>query len=132
MQFRRVKREGLSLDLAPMIDIVFLLLIFFMLTSSFSQPSIKLDLPKAIQSDPKKQENIVISINQQGEIYLNSKLVSKDEFKFSLQEKLNNNPEKSVHIKGDENMSYGTFVEVMDGVRQAGAVQLNIVHKQGD
>lgn len=131
MEFLRVKKSALSLDMAPMIDIVFQLLIFFMLTLSFASPAIKLNLPKAIEHDIKQPEKIVVSIDKSANIFVNAQKVRMSNLGIFLAEKLNVVSEKSIHIRGDEEMPYRLFVEVMDIARRAGASQINIVHKPG-
>ena len=130
MEFLRSKRPSLSLDLAPLIDIVFLLLIFFMLSSSFLNPALKLDLPKSVTHDSKEPEQVVISIDQQGKIFLNRDQVQINHLKSQLEIKLSHSKKPSVHVRGDQEMAYKYFVQVMDIARQAGAQQVNIVHEE--
>lgn len=130
MEFLRPKRASLSLDMTPMIDIVFQLLIFFMLTSSFLTPALKLTLPKSVSRDAAQQERLVISIEKQGGIYVNTQKVPLEQLKIYLEEKLGNSPQP-VHLRGDAEMPYKLFVQVMDLARQAGASQIHIMHEPG-
>ena len=118
--------------MAPLIDVVFQLLIFFMLSSSFLTPSLRLDLPKAVSQDERKPEQIIVSVDQTGKIFLNTKAVSMEELKPSLMERLAKDSEKSIHLRGDQAMPYRFFVEVMDLARQAGARHIHIVHESKD
>jgi len=118
--------------MAPLIDIVFQLLIFFMLTSAFTTPSIKLNLPKAVVSDQKELEKIVVSIDKTADIFLNQEKVPLPELKFRLETKLKTDAKKSIYLRGDEDMPYRLFVQVMDLARQAGARQINIAHEKGE
>lgn len=129
MEFIRAKKPSLSLDMAPLIDIVFQLLIFFMLTSSFHHPALKLTLPKAVAKDVKEPERIVIAIGPSAVISVNQTKVSLEKLQSHLEEKLARDPQKSVHLAGDEKMPYGAFVQIMDIARQAGARQINILHQ---
>lgn len=131
MDFIRPKKPSLSLDMAPLIDIVFLLLIFFMLTSSFLNPSLKLNLPSAKEQDPREPQRVIVSVDKSGNIFVNSEKASIETLRAQLTAKLERASEKSVHLRGDEEMHYGLFVQVMDLARQAGARQINIVHKAG-
>lgn len=131
MEFTRVKKPTLSLDMAPLIDVVFQLLIFFMLSSSFLVPAMKLSLPKAVEQDQKVPEQIVVSIDKEGRIYLNKTQVEKENLSEEIKLMLAKNEEKSVHIRGDEEMAYRYFVEVMNAARLGGAQQINIMH-EGD
>lgn len=129
MEFIRPKKASLSLDMAPLIDIVFQLLIFFMLSSSFLNPSLKLNLPQAVQQDQRETERIVISMDKGGSVYMNTLKTSMPEIRGAIEAKLKADPKRSVHIRGDQDMPYKYFVEVMDLARQAGAHQINIVHE---
>lgn len=131
MNFIRPKKVSLSLDMAPLIDVVFQLLIFFMLSSSFSNPALTLELPKAVTADQEQDERAVISVEKDGSLYLDSKLVSLEMLKPELEARLVNVPNRAVHLRGDQDMPYKFFVEVMDTARQVGARQINIVHQRG-
>jgi biopolymer transport protein ExbD len=130
MEFIRPKRISLALDMAPLIDIVFQLLIFFMLSSSFLNPALKFDLPQAVKYDHDEPQQVVVSIDRAGKIFVNTVETSMDQFKLLLESKLANNSKKSIHLRGDKNMPYQFFVQAMDLARQAGARQINIVHEE--
>ena len=131
MEFIRNKKTAFAIDMAPMIDIVFQLLIFFMLSSSFLAPSLKLTLPKAIQSDVREPEQVVVSADKTGNIYVNTQKVPKEQLKSQLENRFAKDSKKAVHLRGDAEMPYKFFVEIMDIARRAGAQQINIVH-EGD
>jgi len=127
MEFERGKRIRIHLDIAPLIDIVLLLLIFFMLTSNFiMQPGIKITLPKAKTSKPQKEENIIVFITEDNEIYLNERKISIDELKDTLEEKLKKVQKKTVILKADEKINLGLAVQVMDIAKEAKAENLVI------
>jgi len=122
MEFEGRKRIRMHLDIAPLIDIVFLLLIFFMLTANFiMQPGIKITLPQAVTAKPQEEENIIVFITEGNEIYLNDRQISIDELKDALQEKLEAAQKKSVVLKADEKINLGLAVKVMDIAKQAKA-----------
>lgn len=129
MEFIRPKRVSLALDMAPLIDIVFQLLIFFMLSSSFFNPALKLNLPKAVQQDRREPERVIVSIDRMGTVSVNAARVPMAKLQAHLEAKLIQDPRKSIHLRGDQDMPYRLFVEVMDLARQAGARQINIVHE---
>lgn len=133
MRFKRgrLKLEvGEYLDIAPLIDIVFLLLIFFLLTWNFlaqSQAGIKVNLPKAVTSEAVAEESLIISVTSENLIYLNDKIVTIKE----LASKLETLPKKkSLLIKADRRASLGRVVEVWDICRNAGISQVNIATTQ--
>jgi len=132
MRFKRhVELEhGLrQIDIAPLIDMVFQLLIFFMLTSSFvMQPGIKVNLPKAVTSDVVKQETIEIIVSSENVTYLNGKVVTLKEIKAIF--KLAAKRQQSILIKADRRASLGRVVEIWDMARDLGISQISIATDQ--
>jgi len=128
MKFRRhlTKEEALEqINIAPLIDIILQLLIFFMLTSSFTFPSgIHVKLPKAVTSDIIQEENFIITITSENVIYLNNKVITTKE----LKQELNNSIQKKrpILIKADRRASLGRIVDVWDLCREAGVERINI------
>ena len=121
MQFKGRKRMQHHLNLTPLIDIVFLLLIFFMLTTNFvDQGAIKLELPKA-NNGAEKRKNITVSIDGDKKIYMGTQEVALVDLPALLEEKLNNSMRKNVVIRGDKGVDFGLAVRVMDIARGAGA-----------
>ncbi len=133
MRFRRhIELEhGLKqIDIAPLIDMIFQLLIFFMLTSSFVvQPGIKVNLPKAVTSENIKYENIEIIISGENVTYLNGKVVTMQELSSSLKRLYKQ--EQSILIKSDKRASLGRVVEIWDLCRDLGITKINIATNQG-
>lgn len=130
--FIRPKRVSARLDMAPLIDVVFLLLIFFMLTSSFLQPSIPLALPQAAAADEPPPAPVFVSVDESGLIYVNQEPVARAEFIAKLGAVLAGRDDQTVNFRGDRTMPYEVFVALMAEARQAGAVQFNIVHEAKD
>ena len=133
MRFKRLTRrteikKG-QLDIAPLIDIVFLLLIFFMLTSNFIfQPGIKVSLPKAVTSEVISSENLVIAVTGQDLLFLNDKPITVNDLAAKLKEAAAEN--KSLLLKADTNASLGRVVEIWDLCREIGIPQINIATNQ--
>lgn len=130
--FIRPKRVSARLDMAPLIDVVFLLLIFFMLTSSFLQPSIPLALPQAAAADEPPPAPVFVSVDESGVVYVNQEPVARAEFIAKLGAVLAGRDDRTVNFRGDRTMPYEVFVALMAEARQAGAVQFNIVHEAKD
>ncbi len=132
MRFKRhVELEhGLKqIDIAPLIDVVFQLLIFFMLTSSFvMQPGIKINLPKAVTSDVVKQETIEIIVSSENVTYLNGKVTSLKEIRSIF--KLAAQREQPILLKADRRASLGRVVEIWDMARELGISQISIATDQ--
>jgi len=118
-----------QIDIAPLIDMVFQLLIFFMLTSSFiMQPGIKINLPKAVTSDVVKYENIELVISGENVTYLKGKVVTMRELKPLIKQAAER--EQSILIKADKRASLGRVVEIWDLCRDLGVNQINIATDQ--
>lgn len=132
MRFKRHTEleHGLKqIDIAPLIDIVFQLLIFFMLTSSFvMQPGIRISLPKAVTSEVVKYENIEIIVSAENILYLNGKVTTTAELKVLLKQASGRS--QPVLIKADKRASLGRVVEIWDMARDLGIAQVNIATNQ--
>ncbi|MFA5118053.1 MAG: biopolymer transporter ExbD [Candidatus Omnitrophota bacterium] len=129
MKFRRhVEFEhGLKqIDIAPLIDIIFLLLIFFMLTSSFIlQPGIPVKLSKAVTSEALRRVNLVINLTFEDRVYCNADEIKlPQELKGLLARAARENT--PVLIKADQRASLGKVVEIWDMARQTGVTVINI------
>lgn len=112
-------------DIAPLIDIVFILILFFMLTSSFMvQPGIKIELPKTVTASLLNLKRLTIVISSEDVVYLNGKVITNKE----LEDFLRRNREnlKAVFIKADKNSSLGRVVEIWDICRKVGLSYVNI------
>ena len=128
---RRIKLEyGLEqIDIAPLIDVVFLLLIFFMLTSSFVfQSGIKVKLPKAITSEFIKEESLTITITGEDVIYINRELTTTKELQKELAKP--QYKDRPILIKADRRASVGRIVDIWDLCREFGIERVNIATDQ--
>jgi len=122
---RRVLLEKGLLDIAPLIDVIFLLLIFFMLTSSFIfQPGIKINLPDALTSEVIQRENLVIVVTDDNSLYIDEKLIERDGLSSRIE--IAAKEAKPILIKADRKASLGKVVEVWDLCRSEGIQKLNI------
>jgi biopolymer transport protein ExbD len=129
MRFRRQKsREEAVFNLTPLIDVVFLLVIFFMLTTTFRTifQGIKVDLPTTTTPQEKIEESIVISITSNNRIYLGTRRVEKSALVTLLKKRLRGR-QSLVIINADKSTRHGQVVEVMDLAKQAGAGRLGIL-----
>lgn len=132
MKFKRHTKleHGLQqINIAPLVDVIFQLLVFFMLSSSFTfQSGINVRLPKAVTSDIIKEDNLIITITSENIIYLNSKISTLKELKNELGKiKGKNNP---ILIKADRRSSVGRIVDVWDLCRNLGIERINIATNQ--
>lgn len=126
--FARPKRLTTSIDMAPLIYVVFLLLIFFMLTSSFTLPSLQVKLPTAKGQTDTSPEVILVAVDAQGSITIQGSPVPLSQFDETIRALSQGNSDRKIHFRGDQKMNYGLFVDLMDLARQIGIVQFNLVH----
>ena len=113
-------------------DIVFLLLIFFLLSSSFViQSGIKVRLPKSETSEQETQRQIVVTVTEQGDLYLNDRQVTTETLGAQLAPLLQADREKIVIIKADQMVSLQSAVHVMDIAKGVGATRLVIATSSG-
>lgn len=127
--FIRRKKISMALDLAPLIDVMFMLLLFFMLTTSFLKPSIFLKMPEASNEEKIEKQDIIISIDNKNKICLNRQEVDLGELEGLLKQRFTQSKEKRVIFQGDENILYKRFVNVLDIVKRSGAEDINIAHE---
>lgn len=126
--FQRPKRPGLSIDMAPLLDVVFLLLIFFMLTSSFVPPSVPLNLPQAAPGEVMDSARVLVSLDREGRVFVSETEVGDGDFEQVLRRELESNATDTVHFRGDQSVDYGLFLQWIGRARAAGARQLHLVH----
>ena len=128
MRISRAKKAELNLDMAPLIDVVFLLLIFYMLTSSFVRDEgIQLELPSASTAQAMDQDNFTVSVSGEGDVFVDSDKVTLSELselvssRFSAASK-----DKSVSVRASSKASVESLVGVMDAVRSGGVEAVSI------
>ena len=130
MKFKRkVFLETGRLDIAPLIDVVFLLLIFFMLTSSFIfQPGIRVNLPKAVTSEILQKELLVVVITEDNEIFISERPITRDELVSRIT--LAARDGQSLLIKVDKQADLGKVIEIWDICRQFDVKRISIATTQ--
>lgn len=129
--FRRPKRPSHSIDMAPLIDVVFLLLVFFMLTSSFMPPALSLALPKSAAANEPPRPAPVVSIDAVGVIALDGEVLTTEQFEAALKIRLSGDGGTSVNFRGDRGVDYGVILDIMNRARASGASQINLVYESG-
>ncbi len=129
MKLRHTKKDTADINLTPLIDVVFLLLIFFMVSTTFErQAELSIELPEASsEAQEKKDERIEVAIDAGGRYYVNGRaLLNKQPktVKQALQEAAGDRSSVPVVISADANTSHQSVVVVMDAARQLGLVRL--------
>ncbi len=121
------QRKLSKLDMAPLIDVVFLLLIFFMLTFAIQGEGMEISLPQGQSEETQNEESLTITIRKDSSIELNHKLIPIDNLQKILEQKLNGRSDKTVAIEAQQTTRYELFVKVMDVSRLAGAEGFSVI-----
>jgi biopolymer transport protein ExbD len=118
-------RYQMQAPLTSLIDIVFMLLIYFLLTTNFMvDEGIKIKLPKAKAAAPQTQQEITVYVDQEGRTYLADKLVPRDKLFKRLKEMIGGQQDRLVVVKADRSVVLNKAVRVMDLAKAAGAARL--------
>jgi len=116
-----------SVNLTPLIDMVFILLIFFLVTASFTKESgIDVDRPTAQTAVREEQGSMIIGVSKEGEIWIDSQKIDMRAVRAHVEHLHAQNPEGTVIILADQSARTGTTVEVLDQVRLAGVSNVSI------
>ncbi len=121
MQFRIKRYIKPVINIASLVDVLFLLLIFFMVTSAFvEQPNIKLELPSTRHSEVSKMNNMVLSIARDGKLFLQDSLVDKKDLEKELRRVILDTGDEVLVLKADKFVPYGVVIDIMDAAKGAG------------
>jgi biopolymer transport protein ExbD len=125
MEFRRARRRSVVVNVTSLIDVMFILVLFFTVSTTFvSQPAISLQLPVAEHAEATRQAPIVVHVDQNGGVYLNDEPVELALFAQELKSRLAEQTEKAVVLKADSRGSFGVVVHVLDVIKGAGVEKL--------
>ena len=138
--FMNYQKKQLSPDLTPLIDVVFLLLIFFMVSTTFdNKAGMKIDLPKSKLGkieETNEKISVLMSLNNEMKIKIDKKLgsniinVTKETLKVNLEREIGLLQEKRVAILADRGISYGQVVDIMSDIKSSGAHAIDIETKE--
>jgi biopolymer transport protein ExbD len=120
------QKKRFQIDMAPLIDVVFLLLIFFMLTFAIQGQGLAISLPEGEETE-KVEKDIVVKIDRNNKLYLNDRQIEIDSLGAALGEDLLRRSDKLVVIDSAPKVKYGLFARVLDVSREAGAEHFSII-----
>ena len=120
------QRKRFQIDMAPLIDVVFLLLIFFMLTFAIQGQGLAISLPEGEETE-KVEKDIIVKIDRNNKLYLNDRQIQIDSLGAALGEDLLRRSEKLVVIDSAPKVKYELFARVLDVSREAGAENFSII-----
>ena len=128
---RNKERDDSTIDITPMLDIVFIMLIFFIVTTSFvKETGVEVNRPNASTAVRDERGNILIAITANDEIWIDKRIVDLRSVRANVERLKAENPEGSVIIQADKSSKTGFLVETMDQVRLAGVQNVSIAAEQ--
>ncbi len=124
---RKARRKPIDLNMAPLIDMVFILLIFFLVTTSFvKETGVDIDRPAASTAVSKEKTNILVGITKDNRIFMDKREIDVRAVRAHVERALAENPEAGVVIVADRQSQTGAVIKVMDGCKMAGAKSVSI------
>jgi len=136
MQFKRRLKPTATVDIVPLIDVVFQLVVFFMVSSTFIlTPGISLTLPEASSAEPTVMTRLVVTIVEEDQIYLNKEQYSLETLEEALQQFSQREELREIQtvvVEGDQSVSYSLMVRVLDTLRQHGFEGVNLRMREED
>ncbi len=127
MQLQGRPRRRAVINITSLIDVIFMLLLFFMITSTFlEQPGIKLELPKAQEKADNEPQKYTLTVTKQGQLYLNRQAVTLAGLEAEIRKVLPQIEGSALVLKADQEVSHGMVVQVMDLAKRGGVKKLII------
>ena len=125
--------EESEVNLTPMLDVVFIMLIFFIVTASFVKESgIDVNRPDAATAEKKERGNILVAISQNNQIWVDKRQVDPRALRANIERLHAENPQGAVVIQADKESKNGLLVQVMDAARLAGVFNVSIAAEVTD
>ena len=125
------EREGLPLtadiNVTSLVDVAFVLLIIFMITAPIMQGGVDVQLPRAEARPLQPQEGLVVSINRDGEIFIDDDALTYDEFRITFQAVVAAREPTGLYLRADSRVNYGNVVRVLAVMRTAGVANVGLV-----
>ncbi|NQY36187.1 MAG: biopolymer transporter ExbD [Alteromonadaceae bacterium] len=134
MARKRIREDDEAMiDMTPMLDIVFIMLIFFIVTTSFvKEAGIEVNKPKAANQTKQKNANIFIAVKDTGEIWFDKRRVDIELVGSQIEKMLAEQPTDVIIIQADKNAKHGVVVDVMDAIKEAGSnLRISIAAAKG-
>ena len=127
MQFRKFSKPSVAINIAPLVDVVFLLVIFFAVSTTFLETAgLKLELPTSSSTAKREPLDLTVLLSADGTLSFDGEEVSYDQLGSRLREVLADAERKIVVLRADKSTSHGEVVKVMDLIRESGAEGLTV------
>lgn len=128
---RLTSSEEADIDITPMLDVVFIMLIFFIVTATFVKESgIDVSRPDAKTATKQNRVGILVAINQHNEVWINRREVDLQAVRANIERLKAENPQGGAVIQADKASETGTLIEVMDQIRLGGVTQISIAAEE--
>ncbi|MGD9504688.1 MAG: ExbD/TolR family protein [Syntrophobacteraceae bacterium] len=128
MEFERSRRKHTHIDIAPLVDVVFNLLLFFVITYNVTtDPAIRVRLPESLTADVLAEEPLVVTVTREGAVYIGDQPTAIDDVAGLVREKIAGVKDPSVKVKADQDAPVGLLIKVVDSVRLAGCSAFSIM-----
>ncbi len=125
------EEEAEEINMTPMLDVVFIMLIFFIVTASFvKEAGIDVNRPEAATAVKKERASILVAISDKGEIWINKRQVDVRAVQANIERLKAENPQGSVVIQADKKATTDTLIKVMDAARAAGVFDVSIAAQE--
>jgi biopolymer transport protein TolR len=124
---RRLGTSMAEINIIPLVDVVLVLLLIFMLTAPMMYRGIDVNLPRAAAKPTAVEERLVLTVTKDRVLYLNDKRVPPGGLEAQLRGTFATRTDKTLYLKADAGLAYGTVIETMDQVRRAGIERLGMV-----
>lgn len=126
-----IDEEESNIDMTPMLDVVFIMLIFFIVTATFVKESgIDVNRPNAATAVKKERANILVAISDKGEIWINKRRIDKRAVQANIERLRAENPQGTVVIQADKKATTEVLIAVMDASRAAGVFDVSIAAQE--
>ncbi len=120
-------KTQIQMNITSMMDVVFMLLIIFMIAAPLMHAEIDVKLPKSAAARMKEETTITVSITKEGDIYIGKTPVALDDFPAEIKKLVSSGAISSISLKGDEGVNYGLVMKVVGYIKEAGIENLGLV-----
>ncbi len=126
------KKKQAGMNVTPLIDVIFILLIFFMISTQFRQNSLPLDLPRSSGEEKEENKAVTLTVSREEVISLDGQIIVREELESSLYKLKKKNPEVALVLACDRDIVFETVVQILDEVKKSGIEKIGIRHDQMD
>jgi len=123
----RSRRFMSEINVIPLVDVVLVLLVIFMVTAPMLYRGMDINLPQSASNTITPEERVVVTVERDRRVYVDAEVITLAQLPQKMDAVRRKNPDVAVFLRADQAVSYGTVVQVMDGIKKAGIVKLGMV-----